>query len=120
MIMPRSTESSDKTPEVSSTTEYAVFQRHTDNELLIDYTEQRLMWLINKILMMSKRKLQLIMLLSDYRKGKVAIAWRAGEPVFLRLETTLERVQGPPPEKRPTASKRKKKPPAPVDDPPAA
>lgn len=90
MLMARASKIKEKkkTSTIPSTTEYVIFQRMRDDDSLIDFTEHRLVWMINQNNGMSKKKLLLIALLHDYRKGSVAIAWRSGEPVFLRMELT--------------------------------
>jgi hypothetical protein len=51
---------------------------------IIDYTEHRLLRYAEKT-SDAQQRLTVMALLVDYRKGNVAIAWRAGSPTFVRI-----------------------------------
>ena len=65
------------------------FQLHisqvaSPNKILVDFTEKRLMALIDKVPYVM-RKVELSALLHDYVKGNIAIAWTEGEPRYIRM-----------------------------------
>jgi len=51
---------------------------------LIDYSEKKLIKYIDQV-EDSQQKMVLIALLHDYRKGQVALAWKRGQPVYLKV-----------------------------------
>jgi len=51
---------------------------------LIDYSEKRLVRYIDQI-DDAQQRLVLIALLHDYRKGQVALAWKRGQPVYIKV-----------------------------------
>lgn len=52
---------------------------------IVDYTEHKLVRYANNIQDVQQR-LVLMALITDYRDGKVAIAWQRGKPVYLRVQ----------------------------------
>jgi hypothetical protein len=52
--------------------------------LVIDFTEHRLARYIEKI-KDAQQKLILVALLQDYKIGNVAIAWKKGQPVWIKV-----------------------------------
>jgi len=61
------------------------FQLYTDNPTnVIDLTERRLIMCAEKATD-PQQKLVLMALIDDYRSGQVAVAWRSGKPVHLRV-----------------------------------
>lgn len=64
-----------------SCTEY---QLHKVQKGVIDYTEKRLIRFAAGTTDPTQ-KLTLCALIDDYRNGDVAIAWRSGRPVFVRV-----------------------------------
>jgi hypothetical protein len=51
---------------------------------VIDYSEQRLLRLA-KSARDEQQRLVVMTLLHDYKNGDIAIGWRAGNPVFIRV-----------------------------------
>lgn len=51
---------------------------------LIDYSEKRLVRYIDQI-EDAQQKLVLIALLHDYRKGQIALAWKRGQPMYIKV-----------------------------------
>lgn len=51
---------------------------------IIDYTEHRLIRYFESIVD-AQQKLVVAALIEDYRKGRVACAWRRGAPVYVRV-----------------------------------
>lgn len=84
-----SDDSAEQTAKKRRSTEFSVYALKgltaEERKSLIDFTEIRLVKLINASRSM-KRKMLLIALLHDYRRKEVSIAWRAGEPVFVRTK----------------------------------
>lgn len=74
---------------VETCTEFALHisqQTHLSGKRkgLIDYSQRRLERYI-KLIDDSQQKLVLVALLHDYIKGDVAIAWKRGLPVYIRV-----------------------------------
>lgn len=51
---------------------------------IVDYTEHRLLRYTASI-QDPQQKLQLTAMINDYRAGNVAIAWKQGRPVYVRV-----------------------------------
>lgn len=51
---------------------------------IVDYTEHRLIRYAMSV-KDAQQKLVLVALITDYRDGKVAIAWRKGQPIYIRV-----------------------------------
>jgi len=56
----------------------------TSKRGLIDYSEKRLIRCIEQT-EDRQQKLVLIALLHDYRKGQIALAWKRGQPTYLKV-----------------------------------
>lgn len=67
------------TMHVSQKTEFAVAKKK-----LIDYTEYRLRNYIDTV-DDKQQKLVLTTMLADYLRGFIAVAWRRGQPVYLKV-----------------------------------
>lgn len=66
------------------------FQSYFKNRnSLIDFSEQRLMWYINNIIDDPQKRAIISAILDDYRHGRVAIAWKNGEPVYVRMNRAV-------------------------------
>jgi len=52
--------------------------------MVIDYTEHRLSRYIEKV-KDAQQKLILVSLLKDYVAGNVAVAWRRGQPIWIKV-----------------------------------
>lgn len=68
------------------TTEFNVHvsQRTNCHVKPIDFTEERIRWMYD-LEQNQQRRYELTALLVDYKAGFIAVAWRSGEPVFLRV-----------------------------------
>lgn len=55
--------------------------------MIIDFTEHKLNKFAEGIIDQQQR-LVVMALIVDYRKGEVAIAWKNGDPVFVRVSKT--------------------------------
>lgn len=51
---------------------------------IVDYTEYRLLKYVAGVKDMQQKQV-LMTLIKDYRDGKVAVAWRRGQPVYVRV-----------------------------------
>lgn len=51
---------------------------------IVDYTEHRLLRYANTV-RDPQQKLVLMAMLSDYRDGKIAVAWKRGQPLYVRV-----------------------------------
>ena len=51
---------------------------------IVDYTEHRLLRYVDGV-NDPQQKLVLTALIKDYKNGKVAVAWRRGQPVYVRV-----------------------------------
>jgi len=51
---------------------------------LIDYFEKRLIRYIKQV-DDAQQQMVLVALLHDYRKGQIALAWKKGQPVYLKV-----------------------------------
>lgn len=51
---------------------------------IVDYTEHRLLRYAADV-SDPQQKLVLMAMINDYRKGLIAIAWRRGQPVYIRV-----------------------------------
>lgn len=60
---------------------------HGIQKKIIDYTEHRLMRYSEQITD-PQQKSTIKTLLSDYRIGKVAVAWRRGLPIYIKVTKT--------------------------------
>lgn len=54
---------------------------------IIDYTEHKLIRYANSI-KDQQQKLVILTMISDYKVGKIAIAWKRGNPVWLKVTKT--------------------------------
>lgn len=52
---------------------------------IVDYTEHRLLR-YTSIVHDPQQKLVLMAMISDYREGKIAVAWKQGMPVYLKIQ----------------------------------
>lgn len=66
-------------------TEYSIYHHDDVDDKLIDFTEKKLLAIINHT-SNSHRRIALIKLLQTYRKREVIIAWREGVPVYVSVE----------------------------------
>lgn len=57
---------------------------HGIQKKIVDYTEHRLLRYAN-IVRDPQQKLVLMAMISDYREGKIAVAWKRGMPVYIRV-----------------------------------
>lgn len=79
-----------KTPGSKSRESCTEFQLHksqtsvTDTRRLIDYTSHRLMRYIEATAD-EQQRLTLQNLLQEYKTGKVAIAWKSGKPIWMKV-----------------------------------
>ena len=70
-------------------TDFVMHKRYRD-ELkntvchIIDYAEHRLRRYIMQVID-AQQKIVLLALLSDYRDGNIAIAWKRGNPIYVRI-----------------------------------
>lgn len=55
-----------------------------DKKNVIDYSEKRLLRLAKRA-RDEQQRLVIMTMLHDYKRGDIAIAWRAGNPVFIRV-----------------------------------
>lgn len=74
---------------LSDTTEFVLHKSqqtifHGIQKKILDYSEHRLIYCICTV-NDSQQRMMLVALLDDYRKGKVAIAWRHGRPVHFKV-----------------------------------
>lgn len=65
------------------------FQMHKSQQMvtsrkIIDFSERKLMLYIESIVD-DQQKVTLRGILSDYKKGRVAVAWKAGRPVWISV-----------------------------------
>jgi hypothetical protein len=60
------------------------FQLYAGCKDVIDYTERRLVRYAGKAAD-PMQKLTLCAMIDDYRDGRIAIAWRGGRPVFVKV-----------------------------------
>ena len=61
------------------------YQSYPANKgVLRDFSEARLVDYLNNTCD-PERKILISAILDDYRQGKIAIAWRNGEPVYIRM-----------------------------------
>lgn len=51
---------------------------------IVDYTEHKLIRYATNV-QDPQQKLVLMALITDYRAGQVAVAWRRGQPVYIRV-----------------------------------
>jgi hypothetical protein len=62
------------------------FQSYFKNKkVLWDFSEHRLRWYIKNIIDDPQKKILINAILVDYINGRVAIAWKNGEPVYVRM-----------------------------------
>lgn len=62
--------------------------RH-DRRVLQDFTEAKLIRYLDEVSYDPEKKMLVTAILEDYRAGRVAIAWKHGEPVYVRMTKTL-------------------------------
>lgn len=62
------------------------FQLHGGNVFrnVVDFTERKLLKYASKA-SDHQQKLVLMVMIDDYRKGNIAIAWRRGQPVYVKV-----------------------------------
>jgi len=62
------------------------FQLHSGvcDRNVVDFTERKLIRFASKT-HDSQQKLVLMAMIEDYRKGNIAIAWRRGQPVWIKV-----------------------------------
>jgi hypothetical protein len=64
------------------------FQSYYANKTqLIDYTEKRLLQYIKRNTFDEDKLILIRTILEDYISGRVAIAWKNGEPVYVRIKS---------------------------------
>lgn len=62
------------------------FQSYRANkEVLRDFTETKLLRYLEEVSYDPEKKTLVSALIEDYRSGKIAVAWKHGEPVYVRM-----------------------------------
>ena len=51
---------------------------------IVDYTEHRLLRYAARV-QDAQQKLVLMAMINDYRNGHIAVAWRRGQPIYIRV-----------------------------------
>lgn len=74
----------DRVSRFGSTTEYQVYQ---SGEGVIDFTDRKLKWCADKANPADNITLRII--IEQYRKGEVAVGWRRGKPIWIRVKSEL-------------------------------
>lgn len=71
---------------VSNQTEYQVYSLWTnhDTSKIIDWTEHKLKKILLNVFDF-QQKIVLSKLLTDYKAGKIAIAWKSSKPVYIKV-----------------------------------
>ena len=62
---------------------------HTSRKVLRDFSEEKLKRYLQEVSYDPEKKMLVSTILEDYKSGKVAIAWRRGEPVYVRMTKTI-------------------------------
>lgn len=60
------------------------FQLHTVGPNVIDFTERKLLKYVSKVTD-PQQKLTLCAMIDEYRAGTVAVGWKRGAPVYVRV-----------------------------------
>jgi hypothetical protein len=60
------------------------FQLHSKAANVVDFTERKLLKLAAKV-SDPQQKLTLVAVIQDYRDGNIAVAWKRGAPVYVRV-----------------------------------
>jgi hypothetical protein len=89
LVMPKKTMATRDTSEsripLNECTELQVHvSQRTATLGIIDYSERRLMRMFD-VTIDPVKKLSIAALIDDYRSGLIAVAWRAGEPVYVKV-----------------------------------
>ena len=64
-------------------TEFQLHEGATPRNV-VDFTEKKLLRYANKT-SDQQQKLVLMAMIDDYKKGNIAVAWRRGQPVYIRV-----------------------------------
>ena len=74
-----------------NTSSYSIFDPHHQ---LLDLTEKRLIRMFQACNDKPALKLEYAALLESYREGQVAVAWKKGKAVYVKLQNDLECFDG--------------------------
>lgn len=59
---------------------------------IIDYTEKRLIKYVNSTTD-AQQRITILTLIDDYRAGNVAVAWRRGDPTWVKVVREMEPIK---------------------------